>query len=133
MSALLHRLAAIEGRLRALERRLVKRRPDTNARRMTRLDRTPYGWKACEKDQAVLVEAPHEQELIRHLVGMATESVSYREICRRLDAEGYRRRGGKRWAGAHGLVRSILRREGIFRPADAEAALLRRLYRPIGR
>jgi hypothetical protein len=120
-------------RVATLEARLTKRKPDASGRRVTRVDRCPYGWKPSEKDRAVLVEVPHEQELILHLVGMATKSVSYRELARRLDAEGYRRRGYKRWVGAHGLVRSILRRQGIFTPADATAAVQRHLYRPIAR
>jgi len=129
MSALLHRLAAIEGRLTALERRLVKRRPDTNARRMTRVDRCPYGWKPSEKDSHVLVKYEPEQEVIRRMIGLATKPLSLREICRRLDTEFYRRRGYKPWTGAHGLVRSVLRREGIFAPDDAIAAVQRRFVR----
>jgi len=113
----------MEGRLTALEGRLTRKRPETNGRRMTRLDRTPYGWKASEKDRAVLVRDEQEQEVIKRIVGMAQRPLSFREMGRRLDADGFRRRRGKLWRGAHTLVRSILRREGLYTPADAEATL----------
>ena len=132
MSALLDRLTAMEGRLTALEARLTRRRPETIGRRMTRPDRCPYGWRPDDRNPRLLVEAEPEQQVIRYLIGLAQKPLSYREMARRLDKEGFRRRKGKLWRGAHGLVRSILQREGIFSPADAEAALLRRLYRPIG-
>ncbi len=111
----------------ALERRLVKRRPDTNARRMTRPDRCPYGWRPHPHYPERLIEDTAEQHTIFRLVELAMVPVSFRELCRRLDRAGCTRRGGKKWAGAHGLVRSILRREGILTPADATAAIQRRI------
>jgi len=112
----------------ALERRLVKKRPDTNARRMTRPDRCPYGWKPHPKSPAVLVEDPQEQQTIFRLVELAQAPVSLRELCRRLDATGRRRRNGEKWAdNGHGLVRTILLREGIRTPADATTAVQRRI------
>ena len=121
-------LAGLCQRVAALERRVIKKRPDTNARRMTRLDRCPFGWKPHPKNPAVLIQDTAEQQSILRLVEMAQDpKASYRELCRRLDAVGCKRRGGKKWAGAHGLVRSILRREGILTPEDARAAVQRRI------
>lgn len=134
-------LAGLCERVAALERRLVRRRPDTNARRRTRPDRCPFGWRPG-RDPGVLIQDADEQRIIFRLVEMAqNRKASYRELCRRLDAVGCKRRGGKKWAGAHGLVRSILRREGIVTPEDATAAVQRRIeetkrrakdkYRPV--
>lgn len=130
LAGLCQRLAALEalpGRVAALERRLVKRRPDTHARRMTRPDRCPFGWRPG-RNLRLLTEDTDEQRVIFRLVELAQDpKASFRELCRRLDAVGCKRRGGKKWAGAHGLVRSILRREGILTPADATAAVRRRI------
>jgi hypothetical protein len=123
----LETLAGLCQRVAALEARLIRRRPATNGRRMTRLDRCPYGWKPHPHNPAVLIQDEVEQQTIYCLVEMAQVSISFRELCRQLDAHGRKRRGGKKWAGAHGLVRSILRREGILTPADATAAVLRRI------
>jgi hypothetical protein len=131
LAVLCQRVAAMETlpeRVATLERRLVKRRPNINARRMTRLDRCPFGWKPHPHNPAVLIQDTAEQQTIFRLVEMAQDSqTTLRELCRRLDAIGCERRGGKKWAGAHGLVRSILRREGVLTPADATAAVQRRI------
>ena len=120
-------LEALPGRVAALERRLVKRRPDTHARRMTRPDRCPFGWRPG-RDPRLIIQDTDEQRIIFRLVELAQDpEASLRELCRRLDAVGCKRRGGKNWTGAHGLVRSILRREGILTPADATAAVQRRI------
>lgn len=104
-------LAALCERVAALEARLTRRRPDATGRRMTRLDRCPYGWKPHPKNPARLVEEAHEQQVIREIVTVAQNSgMGPRAICRHLDAAGFRRRGGKTWAGAHGLVAAILDR-----------------------
>jgi hypothetical protein len=115
-------------RVATLEARLTKRKPDTSGRVRTRRDRTPYGWKPSEKDRGVLVKHEREQEVIQYLIGLAQKPLSYREMARQLDAYGFLRRGYRRWVGAHGLVRSILRRQGIFTPADAVAAVQRRFF-----
>ncbi len=96
-------LAGLCQRVADLERRLVKKRPDTNARRMTRLDRCPFGWRPHPKNPAVLIEDPMEQRTIFRLTELAQDpKASYREICRRLDLVGCKRRGGKKWAGRTG-------------------------------
>ncbi len=114
-------------RMMTVERHLVKRRPDANARCMTRPDKTPYGWKPHPKNPALLIEDRLEQQTIFKLIEFAAQGASYRELARRLDLAGYKRRGGKQWASAHGLVRSILRRQGILTPADAVAAVHRQI------
>lgn len=121
-------LAGLCQRVAALERRMIKKRPDTNARRMTRLDRCPYGWRPHPKNPAVLIQDTEEQKAVFRLVELAQDpKASYRELCRRLDAVGCKRRGGKKWAGAHGLVRAILRRENVLSAEDARAAVQRRI------
>jgi hypothetical protein len=130
LAVLCERVAAVEAlpeRVAALERRLVKRRPDSNARRMTRVDRCPFGWKPHPRNPRRLIEDAAEQQMIFRLAELARAPMSLRELCRELDATGCKRRGGKKWAGAHGLVRSILRREGILTPTDAMAAVHRRI------
>jgi len=83
---------------------------------------------AARKARGAKAEAPREQGTIFCLIELAQAPVSLRELCRRLDATGRRRRDGKKWADkGHGLVRSILRREGILAPADATAAVQRRI------
>ncbi len=130
LAGLCERVAALEAlpeRVAALERRVVKKRPDTSTRRMTRPDRCPFGWKPHLRAPAVLTEDPFEQQMIFRLIEFAQDpKASFRELCRRLDLSGCRRRDGKKWVGAHGLVRSILRREGILTSADATAAMWRR-------
>ena len=122
-------VAGLRQEVATLKARFARKRPDTNGRRRTRLDRCPFGWKPNPHDLAVLIQDTAEQQTIFRLVELAQAPVSLRELCRRLDATGCKRRGGKKWADAdaHGLVRSILRREGILTPADATAAVLRRI------
>jgi hypothetical protein len=121
-------LADLCQRVAALEHRVIKKRPNPNARRVTRVDKCPFGWKPKPTNMAVLIEDTAEQQIIFRLVEMAQDAkASFRELCRRLDNVGCKRRGGKSWAGAHGLVRSILRREGILTPGDARAAVQRRI------
>lgn len=98
-------------RVAALEARLARKQPQTIGRRMTRPDRCPFGWKPHPKNPARLVQDPHEQQTIQHIIEVSQNpAMGPRAICRHLDSVGYKRRGGKRWAGAHGLVRAILDR-----------------------
>jgi hypothetical protein len=98
----------------ALEARLARKRPVRNGRfvpRMTRLDRCPYGWRPNPKNPAELVPHWNEQEVIRHMFDAHKQKgLSGRALCRYLDASGFRRRGLKKWVGAHGIVRAILAR-----------------------
>jgi hypothetical protein len=87
-------LADLCRRVAALERRFVKKRPDTTGRLRTGPDRCPFGWKPHPRNPAMLVEDAAEQQTIFRLVELATVSVSFRELCRRLDAAGCKRRGG---------------------------------------
>lgn len=131
LAGLFQRLAVLEalpGRVAALERRVIRRQPDTNARRMTRLDRVPFGWKPHPRNSRLLIQDIDEQRIIFRLVEMAQDpKASYRELARRLDAVGCKRRGGKNWVGSHGLVRAILRRENVLSAEDARAAVQRRI------
>ena len=100
----------------------------TTNRRRTRPDRTPFGYRVHPQDSARLIEDPVEQQTIFRLVELAQAPVSLRELCRRLDATGRRRRNGKRWAdGGHGLIRELLRRNNAETPAAAKAAVLQRI------
>lgn len=115
-------------RMAALESRLARKRPDSNGRRMTRFDRCPYGWKPHPKNPAVLIQDPLEQQMILRIIELAQiPAMGSRAMCRHLDSLGYKRRGGKKWAGAHGLVRAILKRNNAETPAAAKLRVLERI------
>jgi hypothetical protein len=57
----------------ALEARLIRRRPDTNGRRITRPNRCPYGWKPHPHNAAVLIQDAIEQKTIFRLIEMAQD------------------------------------------------------------
>ena len=89
-------------------------------------DRTPFGWRVDLRNPALMVKYAEEQGVIFNLLELAeAPDASLRELCRRADRRGLRRRNGKPWAGAHGLVRSILKRECAETPAGAAAAVQR--------
>ena len=96
---------------RSLPGRLAPRiKPKANpAQRMGRRDRVPFGWKLDRRDDKKLVPDWDEQETIRYAQAAEAKGMGLRAICRYLDAMGRKRRG-KRWAGAHGLIRAILER-----------------------
>jgi hypothetical protein len=124
-------LAALEARLAVLEAKRVRKRPDTNRgrcrTRMTRPDRVPFGWKTSTRDPSVLVQDVFEQQMIQRVIELAQiPSHGPRVICRILDSLGLKRRG-KRWAGAHSLIKSILAREGIATASDAERVVRARI------
>jgi hypothetical protein len=97
-------------RLAVLEARLIRKRPETKGRRMTRLDRCPFGWKPHPKNPLLLTEDWNEQETIRFMLdAQKHRGLGLRALCRYLDSLGLKRRG-KQWAGAHSLVGSILER-----------------------
>jgi hypothetical protein len=98
-------------RVASLEACLAKRiRPKANpAQRMGRRDRVPFGWKLDRRDDKKLVPDWDEQETIRYAQAAAAKGLGLRAICRYLDAMGRKRRG-KRWLGAHGLIRTVLER-----------------------
>jgi hypothetical protein len=93
--------------------------PRTAIKRMGRVDRCPFGWRPDPRENAKLLPDREEQETIGRARLLAAAGLSLREICRRLDQQGRPRRG-KKWAdGGHGLLRSILAREGIRAAGDA--------------
>jgi len=83
------------------------KRKQAAGHRVTRPDRCPFGWRMDPADNERLAEAPEEQAAIALIRQAAPKGLSYRGICRWLDAQGVQRRG-KRWAGGHGLVKKIL-------------------------
>jgi hypothetical protein len=127
-------LAALEARLAVLEAKRIRRRPDTNRgrcrTRLSRSDRTPFGWKTSTRDPSVLVQDVFEQQTIQRVIELAqVPAHGPRVICRILDSLGLKRRG-KRWTGAHSLIKSILAREGISTASDAERLVRSRCFKP---
>lgn len=86
-------------------------RKQKNGRRMSRSDCCPYGYQSAPDDPNRLIPIPEEQSIIARMRQLQAAEASYRGICRNLDREGFRRRGGKTWSSAPGLVRAILLRE----------------------
>jgi DNA invertase Pin-like site-specific DNA recombinase len=82
-------------------------RHQAKGRRMTRLDRCPYGWRPDPSDSARLVEDAEEQVTIGRIREERRHGRGLREIARRLDLAGIDCRGG-RWS--HTTIRSMLLR-----------------------
>jgi hypothetical protein len=131
-------LAGLSQRVAVLEARLARKRPDSRSSaywigrrtvpRLTRPDRCPFGWKPSGYDPMKLVPDPAEQQTIWFLIEAAQNSaMGPRALCRWLDSHGRKRRGGKPWAGAHGLIRAILRRHSAETPVAAKARVLERI------
>ena len=124
-------LAGLCQRVAALEARLAPKRPVSTGRnvpRMTRLDRCPFGWKPHPKNPAMLVQDPLEQQTIFALIeARQNPALSLRGLCHYLDTRGHKRRGGKKWAGAHSLVKDILKRHSAETPAAARLRVLERI------
>lgn len=124
-------LEALSERVTSLEARLARKRPASNGRtvpRMTRPDRCPYGWRPHPQNPAVLIQDPLEQKAILAMIeARQNPALSLRGLCHYLDLHGHKRRGGKPWAGAHSLVRDILKRHAAETPADAKARVLERI------
>jgi DNA invertase Pin-like site-specific DNA recombinase len=91
------------------------KRHQTSGRSMGRPDRAPFGFRAVPATNAqgeaytALENDPNEQATIIRIRQLAIVEKSHRAICRRLDEEGYPRRG-KTWKNGHGLISSILAR-----------------------
>jgi len=131
-------LAGLCQRVAALEARLARKPPVSrslaywigrrNIPRMTRSDRCPFGWKPHPQAPAVLIQDPLEQQTIWFLIEAAQNpAMGPRAVCRYLDSLGYKRRGGKKWAGAHSLVKAILERHSAETPAAAKLRILERI------
>jgi DNA invertase Pin-like site-specific DNA recombinase len=90
-------------------------RHQANGRRMTRPDRTPFGWRPDPDDPDRLAEDAEEQEVIARIQEEREKGCGLREIARTLDREGIDCRGG-RWS--HSAVRSVLRRAEQFAEAS---------------
>jgi hypothetical protein len=75
-----------------------------------------------------LVPDQAEQNIIWAMIEAAQDpAMGARALCRWLDSRGYRRRGGKRWAGAHSTVADILRRHNADTPAAATLRMRERV------
>jgi hypothetical protein len=81
----------------------------TSLKRRTRADRIPFGWRLDPRNDKRLLPDREEQATIRRAQFLAAAGVSLRESCRQLDNEGRGRRG-KKWEGAHSVLRDILQR-----------------------
>jgi site-specific DNA recombinase len=112
--------------LAELEREQVAERISTamlrhqaKGRRMTRPDRSPYGWRPDPSDAAMLVEDAEEQATITRIRGERRHGRGLREIARRLDLAGIDCRGGH-WL--HTTVRSVLLRSAqVVGPSSTTA------------
>jgi site-specific DNA recombinase len=82
-------------------------RHQANGRRMTRVDRCPYGWRPDPTDVGRLVEDAEEQAAIARIRDERRQGKGLRGIARALEASGISCRG-KRWS--HSTIRSVLRR-----------------------
>jgi site-specific DNA recombinase len=80
-----------------------------NGRRMTRLDRCPFGWRLDPADPERLVEDAEEQATIGRIRRLHRDGAGLREIGRCLDRAGVSCRGG---AWQHTTIAAILRRAG---------------------
>jgi DNA invertase Pin-like site-specific DNA recombinase len=109
--------------LAELERGIVVERTKTamlnhqaNGRLMGRADRAPFGFRAVPATNGqgepymALESDPNEQATITRIRQLAIVETSHRAICRRLDEEGYPRRG-KSWKNGHGLIAAVLARQ----------------------
>jgi len=90
--------------------RNAMRKYQAEGRRMTRMDRCPYGWRPDPNDQKRLIEDPDEQAIMTTTIqALRREGKGPRAIARSLNEAGQRCRG-KAWT--HSTIRSILRRNG---------------------
>jgi site-specific DNA recombinase len=87
------------------------RRHQAAGRRMGRPDRCPYGYQVAVGDDAVIVPARDEQQVIELMRTARNRGMSFRGIGAHLDELGYRRRKGQRWSTAPALISKILKRE----------------------
>jgi len=95
--------------------RNAMRKYQAEGRRMTRVDRCPYGWRPDPSDPKRLIQDASEQAIMTKTIqALSLEGKGPRAIARSLNAGGLRCRG-KEWS--HSAIRSILRRTGPL--ADA--------------
>jgi site-specific DNA recombinase len=97
---------------RQIQKRTSKamRKYQAEGRRMTRIDRCPYGWRPDPNDPKRLIEDADEQTIMAtNIQLLRREGKGPRAIARGLNDAGLRCRG-KEWS--HSSIRSILRRYG---------------------
>jgi site-specific DNA recombinase len=97
---------------RQIQKRTSKamRKYQAEGRRMTRMDRCPYGWRPDPNDPKRLIEDSDEQAIMSTTIQvLRLQGKGPRAIARSLNDAGQRCRG-QEWS--HSAVRSILRRNG---------------------
>ena len=104
-------------KIRWMTKRAMKKH-QTEGRRMGRIDRVPFGFRAdltsapnSRGNPGLIVPDADEQETLRLIHQAAGRGLTPRAICRHLDGLGRSRRG-KCWVGAASVVSGILRRNG---------------------
>ena len=90
-------------------------RHQANGRRMTRVDRCPYGWRPDPADAGRLVEDAEEQAVIARIREERRQGKGLRGIARALDQAGITCRC-RRWS--HSTIRSVLRRSAQLTEAS---------------
>lgn len=65
-------------------------------RRMS--DHCPYGWMRDPENPRMMIEHEGEQAVIKRIVELRNEGLSYRTLCKRLTFEGMMNRSGNQWA-----------------------------------
>ena len=112
MTKLAETVSALSERVAIVEARLAPKPRRGNAgacRTGWRPGRHRFGFRPHAKVPGRLVEDFDEQAAIRLILQARTEGMGPRSICTHLDNLHVQRRG-KRWKGAHSLVRSVLQR-----------------------
>ncbi|MCL5125956.1 MAG: recombinase family protein [Deltaproteobacteria bacterium] len=94
-----------------LERNMIRERCNEGRKirksQGRRLGQIPFGYTIAE-DSKTLIPDPKEIKAVLRIRQLAKPKVSYREICRKLECEGYQSRSGGSWN--HHTVKSILQR-----------------------
>jgi len=91
-----------------IKTRAAMRKHQIDGRRMTRVDRIPFGWRLDPANKKRIVEDEKEQETIRVIAEAAAEGLSTKDLCQYLDGVGLLRRG-KSWKNGRKVLERILR------------------------
>ena len=112
-------LGGVQAIVAQYQRRIIQKRTrnamrkyQSEGRRMTRMDRCPYGWRPDPNDPKRLITDASEQAIMSTTIqALRREGKGQRAIARSLNEAGLLCRG-KAWS--HSTIRSILRRNGQF-------------------
>jgi DNA invertase Pin-like site-specific DNA recombinase len=94
-------------RTRLMTKLAMHRHQYQAGRRMTRIDRIPFGFRIHPDNPALIVPDPDEQEIVQIAKRLAGKGMSAYDICNFLDAQGRARRG-KTWRNGHRIIERIL-------------------------